>query len=181
MPDSRSTPIPVAQPRNRKPKAAGSSEAGPEPRTSSYQGLTRAAAAKAYHADAIVMARMGFAPTSETWSTELQHVLVVEYRHAPGDTAAVLTAVAEAESESIVEPPEPVADGRNAWFREWLLSHPIPLGARIGIGAVAGLSIAIALCLLLGAGAGEAPDTITLGGFGLLGLVLGLIAGATRD
>ena len=48
-----------------------------------YRGDTREAAEAAYHADAHVMARMGFAPSSEDWSSVLQEVLTVRYVYAP--------------------------------------------------------------------------------------------------
>jgi hypothetical protein len=65
----------------------------------SYRATTRAAAEAAYHADARGMVRMGYAPASEDWSTELEQVLTVRYIHAPEQAPAVLQALAEVEAE----------------------------------------------------------------------------------
>lgn len=68
-------------------------------RSSVYRGETRELAEAAYHADARAMARMGYAPTAEDWSSVVEVVLTVQYVHAPELQAAVLEAVAMAEAE----------------------------------------------------------------------------------
>ena len=77
-----------------------------EERSSVYQATTRGATLSAYHADARVMARMGFAPVSEDWSTANLQVLTVRYVHAPEQAPAVLEALAKAEAEVASSPPE---------------------------------------------------------------------------
>jgi hypothetical protein len=73
----------------------------------SYRAVTRAAAEAAYHADAHGMVRMGYAPISEDWSTELEQVLTVRYVHAPEKASAVLQALAEVEAEPTVQTQRP--------------------------------------------------------------------------
>ena len=181
MSAARSRPLKASRSRsnNAAPSTASqAAEVGPRPRESSYRGLTRAAAAEAYHADALVMARMGYAPTSEEWSTELQHVLLVGYRYAPDEAPAVLSALAEARAEPIVDPPSPETLASSLHFR---MPSAVPLDAKIGVGALGGLSTGVALCFALGAVANEAPDALTLGAFGIVGLLLGFVLGMTRD
>jgi hypothetical protein len=72
-------------------------------RSSAYQGTTREAAENAYHADARVMAHMGYAPTLEEWSTVLgRQMLTVTYLYAPERAPAVLEALAEIAAEAVV-------------------------------------------------------------------------------
>src|SRR3954468_19441748 len=170
MSAARSRPVGASKPRRKKVDAATtehSADAGPRSRSPSYRGPTPAAAAEAYHADALVMARMGYAPTAEQWSSEMQQVLVVEYIHAPEKAPAVLEALVKAKGDPVLE--SPPADPRTS--RVGRLRFSMPLEAKIAAGALGGMATGIALCLVLGAIASEAPDAITLIAFGIIGLV----------
>jgi hypothetical protein len=143
-----------------------------------YRGTTRGSAVAAYHADARVMARMGFVPTSEVWSTEVQHVLVVGFVHAPEQTPAVLEALDQAEVDPVFEPrvSPPMQRGmRNP------MPH-LPIEVKLILGALGGIVVGLGICLVLALVTGERPDVVSLGGFGVLGLLTGLmIAGMIGD
>ena len=151
--------------------------AGVQPRSSAYRGLSREQATAAYHADALVMARMGFVPTSEEWTTDQQQVLVVDYVHAPDQTPAVLEALAQVVHDPIVErpalPPMEPSSRRSPFL--------LPLEAKLGLGGLTGLAAGVVLCLLVAAVAGERPDAISLAIFGFLGTLIGAIVGMTGE
>ena len=151
--------------------------AGPQPRSSTYRGASRDAAAKAYVADAQVMARMGYVSDAEVWSTELEHVLSIRYVHAPDRVPAALEAVARAAATTLDAPPE--VPSRVPDVRATLARAPIE--ARLGIGVIGGLFVGLALGLILTVVSGQSADLISLGGFGLIGSLLGLIGGVSGD
>ncbi len=156
--------------------AAGSGAMNQE-RSSAYRGATREAAEAAYHADARVMARMGYTPASEDWSTAREQVLTVRYVHAPEQASAVLEALAEAEtvrSSATFQPPRPVPNrrlGRAAGLYEMQT-----LEVKLAVGEIAGIAGGIALWwLLAGPILGDNPILLFLGLFGLgfAGMLIG--------
>jgi hypothetical protein len=177
MRSSGSRSLPAASSRSTKPRAGTEAVGGPPRRSSTYRGTSREAAAAEYHADARVMARMGFVPESETWSTELRQVLEVRYVHRPERTPAVLEALDRPGMELDDEPVTPDARGRSA--RPTL--PRLPLEIRLLVGALAGIIAGIAICLVLALVSGEAADAISLVGFGIIGLLLGAVFAITRE
>ena len=126
------------------------------------------------------MIRMGYAPESEEWSTVLEHVLTVRYAFAPKQGPAVLAALEEIEGEASDAPPEP-ASQPNVLRRAIGLGQRLPLALRLSVGGIAGTLIGLALCFLLAAISGDTPDTISLFGFGGIGMVLGSALGLVPD
>ena len=129
----------------------------------------------AYHADALVMARMGYVPESEAWSTELEQVLVVGYVHAPERTTAVLEALTQAAADlrahpgrALQAPPSPPS---------WRAGASEALEAKLVAFALGGAAAGAAICLVLAWVDGESPNALILGVFAVLGLVIGSIAG----
>jgi hypothetical protein len=146
-------------------------------RSSEYRGKTLEEARAAYHADARAMSRMGYAPTSEDWSTVLEHVLTVRYVFEPERQPAVLAALDEIEAEPRAEVPEPPPAPRNRLARSidrWLA---LPLELRLSAGGIGGLLVGLALCLAVGLVSGDSPDMVSVLGFGTIGLLLGASLG----
>ena len=139
------------------------------------------AARAAYHADAQAMIRMGYAPESEQWATVLEHVLTVRYVYAPARRAAVLAALEEIQSEPANATPEPPAVQPNIVRRTIDLGGRLPLELKLPVGGIAGLLVGVAVCLLIGLLSGDRPDTITLFGFGVIGMVLGTAVSLIPD
>ena len=145
----------------------------PEERSSVYRGETREAAEAAYHADARAMARMGYAPRSENWSSVVEEVLTVRYVHAPELTAAVLDAVASAEAEreaprqsKRVAPVPRVV--RVALGRALTLFDRLSTELKVTVGAIVGMAAGIAVWLLLSVAIfGHNPVTLFLSLFTL--------------
>lgn len=160
---------------------AAAPEAATHYRSSVYRGGTREAAAEAYHADARVMAHMGYAPESERWSTVLEQVVVVRYVHAPEQTGAVFEALEQAAADPILETLQ--LDSMNPGALERIrLEYPLlPLEAKISVGAVVGIGVGIVLCLVVAIVSGDSLDAVSLVGFGLLGLLLGSLTGIIAD
>ena len=109
----------------------------------------------AYYADARGMARMGYAPTSEDWSTVVEEVLTVRYVHAPELSSAVLDAVASAEAERTIPPRSPrfaaLEKGlRQVLSRALLLFDRLTTELKVTLCAIAGMAVGIAVWLLLG-------------------------------
>jgi hypothetical protein len=134
----------------------------------------------AYHADALAMIRMGYAPESEEWSTVLEHVLTVRYAFAPKQGPAVLAALEEIEGEAPGKPPEP-ASQPNVLRRAIGRGQGLPLELKLSVGGIAGTLVGLAICLLLAVISGDTPDTISLFGFGVIGMVLGSALGLVPD
>jgi len=158
-------------------KVARTKPAAVEERSSEYHGKTLDDARAAYHADARAMSRMGFAPTSEEWSTVLEHVLTVRYVFEPERRPAVLAALDEIEAQprSEVSEPPPATPKRFArWIDAWLA---VPLELRLSAGGIGGLLVGLALCLLVGLVSGDSPDLVSVLGFGTIGLLLGASLG----
>ena len=172
---SRSRKAPTA--RSRKTRDPTTPVLETQERSSVYRGATHQAAAAAYHADARAMVRMGFAPISEHWTTVLEQVLVVRYVHAPEQGPAVLEALGKAEADPAVITLQLASVERSARERIARLYASLPLEAKLPIGALIGIVAGIALCLFAAAISGASPDTISLVGFGLLGMLLGSIIG----
>src|SRR5690349_23546806 len=99
-----------AKPKSRKRRGTPQATAEVIERSSEYRGTSLDAARAAYHADARAMSRMGFAPTSEEWSTVLEHVLTVRYVYEPGRQPAVLAALDAIEAEPAASPAEPAPE-----------------------------------------------------------------------
>jgi len=146
----------------------------------------------AYYADALVMARMGYAPKSERWKTAKEHqVLVVGYVLAPDETPAVLEALAQAEADPPVETPVPASlptpvaaspsAGLPARRARLMPSLSLPMEVRLAAGALAGVAIGVVACLLIAAAAGEPADVLSIAISGFIGLLIGAIAGLTGD
>ena len=122
------------------------------------------------------MARMGYVPESEDWTTELDQVLVVEYVHAPDRATAVLEALAREEANPGADPPPPAPVNRRG-HRSWEL----PPEVKLALGVLSGIVAGIAIGLLAAVISGEPPDAAIIGLFGVLGLVIGTIFGIRRD
>ncbi len=123
------------------------------------------------------MARMGFVPQSEDWSTKLEQVLIVGYVHAPQRAPAVLEALAAVEADPVVEPPSSLP-GETTDLRHRV---PMPFEARLAVGGAAGAIVGVALCLLVATVSGESPEAIFLGVFAVIGLLVGLMIGVVRE
>ena len=165
----------------RKPRAAPAKEPEVADRSSVYRGISPEEARAAYHADARVMSRMGYAPDAEQWSTVLEHVLTVRYVFAPSRQPAVLAPLEEIESEPANAAPEPAHARPNLLRRTIGLGERLPLELKLPVGGIAGLLVGLALCLLVGLVSGDQPDTIALLGFGVIGMVLGTALGLIPD
>ncbi len=167
----------VRKPRASKARSGTTPKVEAQRRTSVYRGATREAAADAYHADAAVMARMGFVPEAEAWSTAEEQVLDVRYVSAPEDAPAVLEAL-----EQPGEYPPDVATPASAAVvpgaRPGLVPRPV---VKLLVRASLGIALGVVLCLVLGTFAGETPDAISLVGFGAIGLFLGSILSIAGD
>ncbi len=167
--------------RSSKSKRGAKVAAKARQRVSAYRATTREAATAAYHVDARVMARMGYIPESEDWSTQVEQVLVVGYVEAPERAPAVLKALEEAAAEPAAEVPAvslpPTIAGQ---ARRWVALE-LPLEVKLALGALGGVLAGLAVGLLLGVVSGENPNAIILGGFGLLGLLLGSMLGFSAD
>lgn len=150
-------------------------------RLATYRGATREAATAAYHADARVMVRMGYAPRSEQWSTLTEHVITVGYVHAPELGPAVLDALAQPEEGPPAESPPPSVPERGAGERLRDLVAHVPLEVKIAVGSLTGTALAVAAGILVAALAGQPADTIGLVGFGLLGMLIGAFLGMAGD
>jgi hypothetical protein len=137
-------------------------------------------ATAAYHADAVAMARMGYAPESEEWSTVFEHVLTVRYVFAPTRGPAVLAALHEIEAEALGTPPEP-APKPNILRRATGLAHGLPMELKLSVGGFAGTLVGLGLCLLVAVISGDTPDTISLFGFAVIGMVLGSVLGLVPE
>ena len=159
-------------PKTPKRRAAPSKVAEVPTRASVYRGLSVDEARSAYYADARAMSRMGFAPKTEEWSTVLEHVLTVRYVFEPDRQQAVIAALdqMEAEPERATEPPPAPTKRFSRLVDLWLA---LSLELRISVGGILGLLVGLALCLLVGLLSGDSPDTLSLLGFGAIGLVLG--------
>ena len=157
----------------RKRRAVAAKEPEIPDRSSVYRGMSPEEARAAYHADAQAMIRMGYAPDSEQWATVLEHVLTVRYVYAPARRAAVLAALEEIGREPANAAPEPAAARPSMLRRTIDLGQRLPLELKLPVGGIAGLLVGVALCLLVGLISGDRPDTITLFGFGVIGMVLG--------
>jgi hypothetical protein len=118
-------------------------------RSSVYRGQTREMAEAAYHADARAMARMGYAPTSEEWSSVLEEVLTVRYVYAPEQGSAVLEALAEAEKAVPRSSPAPSALRRVVRRAVSLFDRQTP-ELKLTVGAITGMAAGVALWSLLG-------------------------------
>ena len=125
-------------------------------RSSEYRGATREDAESAYHADARTMARMGYAPASEDWSSVVEEVLTVRYVHAPELRSAVLEAVAmaEAEQQTLPRRAKRPSAARNALRRVvgrgLTLFDRLTTELKVTVGAIAGLAAGISLWSLIG-------------------------------
>lgn len=114
------------------------------------------------------MARMGYVPESEDWTTELEQVLVVGYVHAPDRAPAVLEALSRADANQVADPP-PTAPIEPRAQRRWQL----PIEAKLVLRALIGIVAGIAIGLLVAVAFGRPPDAIILGVFGVLGGLIG--------
>jgi hypothetical protein len=154
---------------------------GAQQRSSSYRGESREAAAAAYLADARVMARMGYVPESESWSTALEQVLVVGYVHAPERAQFVFEAIDQAEAEGTIDPPAPVRTPvpmtRTAARMDSLPHAELKLFVLALIGAVVGTALGFIVATV----SGEPAEPLVLGIFGLVGVVIGSIQGLADD
>ena len=166
----------VAGKTTRKRRAAPSKVAEVPARASVYRGLSVDEARAAYYADARAMSRMGFVPTTEDWSTVLEHVLTVRYVFEPDRQPAVIAALdqMEAEPDRATEPPPAPTKRFSRLVDLW---HALPLELRISLGGIAGLLVGLARCLMVGLLSGDSPDTLSIVGFGAIGLVLGASLG----
>lgn len=165
----------------RKRRAAPAKEPAVADRSSVYRGSSPEEARATYHADARVMSRMGYAPDAEQWSTVLEHVLTVRYVYEPSRQPAVLAALEEIEGERPNKAPEPADGPPNLLRRTIDLGQRLPLELKLPVGGIAGLLVGVALCLLVGLVSGDHPDTVTLVGFGVIGMVLGTALGLLPD
>ena len=145
-------------------------------RSSVYRGATREVAEAAYHADARVMVRMGYAPASEDWSTVLEQVLMVHYVHAPERASAVLDALSEAEAERAVPGPLPAPVLRTGLERAAGRYEVQTLEVKLTVGAITGIAAGVALWTFL-AGSIFGDNLILLFvsmfGLGFAGLLIG--------
>jgi hypothetical protein len=171
----------VRTPTARKSRAAPVKAPEVADRSSVYRGISPEEARAAYYADARVMSRMGYAPDAEEWSTVLEHVLTVRYVFAPSRLPAVLAALDEVESEPANAGPEPAEAPPSLLRRTIGLGERLPLALKLPVGGVAGLLVGLVVCLLVGFVSGDRPDTITLLGFGVIGMVLGSALGLIPD
>jgi len=126
-------------------------------RSSEYHGATREDAEAAYHADARAMAKMGYAPASEDWSSVVEEVLTVRYVHAPELRSAVLEAVAMAEAEQTLprrarRPSAARIALRRIIGRGLKLFDRLTTELKVTVGAIAGLAAGISLWSLIGPG-----------------------------
>jgi hypothetical protein len=120
-------------------------------RSSVYRGETREMAEAAYHADARAMVRMGYAPTSEDWSSVLEEVLTVRYVHAPEQGSAVLEALAEAEAERAIPRPSPAPSVlQRVFHRAASFYDGQTPELKLTVGAITGMAAGVALWSLLG-------------------------------
>jgi len=154
--------------------------------------VTRDEALQAYYADALVMARMGYAPKSERWKTvKGEQVLVVGYVVAPDETPAVLEALAQADAHAPAATPlpatlpgpvidRPVAKAPTPRVPV-VLSVSLPLEARLALGALGGLVVGVVACVMIAAAASESADVVSLAISGFIGLLVGALAGLTLD
>lgn len=182
-----------------KPKRGAKPKAAASQRSSTYRGESRAAAEAAYHADAAVMARMGYIPTSEDWANGPDHVLEVGYADAPDRAPAVLAALEATKSEAAAKAvvaakaeatakaehaakfrPTPASPGVIGQHPRWRQLE-VPLALRLVLATIGGVIAGVATSLLLGFAFGETPDALILGGFGLLGLLFGVMFGLAGE
>jgi hypothetical protein len=150
-------------------------------RTSVYRGATREAAEAAYHHDARVMALMGFAPASEDWSVVREEVLTVAYLFDPERAPAVLQALKQAEAEPAVATLAPAPVQSNGLERAANVLRTLPPEVKLTGGGLSGIAVALAACVLLGLISGDTPDTVSLVGFGIIGLFIGAFLGLPGD
>lgn len=167
----------IGKPTARKRSAAPTKAAEVVERSSVYRGSSLDEARAAYHADARAMGRMGYAPTSEEWSTVLEHVLTVRYVYEPERRPAILAALDEIEAEPKGGPPEPPPAPPKPFERPINVWHALPLELRLSVGGIAGLLIGLALLLVVGLLSGDSPDIVSVLGFGTIGLLLGASVG----
>jgi hypothetical protein len=174
---TRAAPARAASTRAAPTRAAPTKAGEVIERSSVYRGVSLDEARAAYHADARAMSRMGYAPTSEEWSTVLEHVLTVRYVYEPERQPAVLAALdaIEAEPQGALNEPQPAPARRlTRSINLWLA---LPLELRLSAGGIVGLLLGLALCVALGLVSGESPDMISLLGFGIIGVLLGASVG----
>jgi hypothetical protein len=150
-------------------------------RSSVYRGATREAAEAAYHLDARIMALMGFAPTSEDWSVVREEVLTVAYLFDPERAPAVLKALKQAEAERAVATLAPAPVQPNGLKRAANVLRTLPPAVKLTSGGLGGIAVAVAVCVLLGLISGDSPDTVSLVGFGIIGLFIGAFLGLPGD
>lgn len=126
------------------------------------------------------MARMGYAPASEALSTVVEHLIKVDYVHAPERAPAVMAALEQAEAESAAGVIQQSPGVRTHRKRLAGLYESMALELKISIGGLAGALLGIGACFLGGLLSGDSPDALSLLGFGVIGLSLGAIKGIPR-
>jgi F0F1-type ATP synthase assembly protein I len=164
-----------------KPRSVATPKLEVRERATVYRGATREAAVAAYHADARVLVRMGFAPASEDWSMSVEQVLTVHYVHAPEKASAVLAAIAQAQIDPIDATIQSEEIQSNPLRRAAGVFEALSPEVKIALGGVGGIVAGIVLCFVVGWTSGDDPDAIGLFGFALIGMVLGAMVGLPRD
>ncbi len=127
------------------------------------------------------MALMGFAPASEDWSVVREEVLTVAYLFDPERAPAVLQALKQAEAEPAVATLAPAPVQSNGLERAANVLRTLPPEVKLTGGGLSGIAVALAACVLLGLISGDTPDTVSLVGFGIIGLFIGAFLGLPGD